>query len=215
MSNLDRRESMMAALKEQNKRINNGEFDGSVCPSCESKLQDKTNKDGEMNMWCPKWCPIPFIPKKVDKVKVFAEMAKRVAKKFKRTAQNPWTCYCEKPAKLTLCKSKPFKTINDKYFYTCNKKMKEGPCDFVMCIEHLEDKDKWRRARINQLWINRNDKVVRETESNKRNAASNFNHFYKEAVIPTFDWEEIDTMCARNRPQAVADPLSLGNRNHH
>lgn len=209
MGNLDRRANMMAALQEQNKKIKNGEFSGPVCPCCPSRLEDKTDEDGNMNLWCPKWCPIPFIPKKVDKVRAFAEMAKRVDEPFKRTAEKPWDCYCEKPAKLTLCKSKMFATINDKYFYTCAKKIKEGPCEFAMCVEYLGDQNEWRRPGINQMYINRNDHVARETKQNQINAASNFNYFYKQAVIPEFDWSEMDTICARNRPEAVADPLSL------
>ena len=199
-------ELKMAVLENQEKDIDEGLYDECKCPVCDNKMQQKTDENGDLNVWCSNRCAIPFIPKTKNKIEEIAKMYKRYDPQFKRTADRPMQCFCKQEAKLILCASKTWKVIDEVYFFVCKKLQNEGPCTYSVCVEVMSPEEEFKQPLVERVYKNRQHKIQKDVFKNLEAARCIFNNTINKTEYKKFDWSDLDAMASRMTPQSGPPP---------
>ena len=155
---------------------------------CVEKLVINTGESGDMSIWCPNKCNLPFLFHMSQKLSTLARYLKRMDPRFQGI--NIPTSHCDDKVRLVECKSEKYSSIDGRLFYACKKKQQDGPCTFGLFIEKLKPKHEDRRDLLTKTYVNRTKLIMRESKANQENAANTFKQAYDEEPVGDIDWFE-------------------------
>lgn len=178
----------MAELEKEGQNIAEGKRDSSHCPMCMEKLVINTGESGDMSIWCPNKCNLPFIFHVSQKLSTLARFLKRMDPRFQGI--NIPTCHCDDKIRLVECKSEKHSSINGRLFYASKKKQQDGPCTFGLFVEKLKPKHEDRRDLLTKTYVNRTKLIIRESKANQESAANTFKQAYDEEPVGDIDWSK-------------------------
>ena len=134
------------------------------CPLCHSQMSESTSEEGETYLWCPNKCNLPYKPSN-EKARYLGELSVRLNAKFVNPNHPPDCKHGETAALIHLNSKKVKAELQDTLFFICPKKVAEGRCDFVAAAE---EEDELEAEFLETLYRNRNEKINRFAEDNRK-----------------------------------------------